>query len=446
MPEDPVNPEECLRSLAAKALLWAHPDRPLFPDSLRLMAVANAFVMLGLLPEPRAEAILADHRSALEREGFGDVWGVTEGELTVRPGTDGYWQARMAGPGGLREVPLLVAVAGVCCPTSVAEVCFEWVKLTSTGWRLSFRATAPDPDPYRNSPAPDAMGRAMSEISLTDDAGQSHDLRAEGVGWSRDLSLGEQEWHGHVEVARDPASRPEWFELAPTIGGGSGRVAVPSPAQVPVGRSDPPWPTPAECYLAALAPVTSISIEARGTVAEAGPEETAEIVATVADSLIAVGALPVTSTLLREVPGSAPGWHAALAHRWGRRAHQQATRFRAAEHRRLVVHLPLEHATAVIESVSAQDDLVSIQLYGHPWVMGEYRPMITPCFQVRAVDDAGNEHEGMPGDWRGFPGGEGWGNFWFWPPVPSARKSIRVTVSTLWEAAWAEIKLPRATA
>jgi hypothetical protein len=443
MPEDPVHPEDCLRSLAAEALLWAHPDRPLFPESLRLMAVANAFVMLGLLPEPRAEAILAEHKSALERNGLGNTWGVTEGELTVRPGAHGYWQARMAGPGGLREVPLLVAVAGVCCPTSVARVCFEWVKLTSTGWRLSFRATAPDPDPYRNSPAPDAMDRAMSEISLTDDAGQSHDLRAEGVGWSRDLSLGEQEWHGHVEVARDPASRPEWFELAPTIGGAFGRVVLPSPAQVPVGRSDPPWPAPAECYLAALAPVTRISMEAGGTVSEAGPEETAEIVATVADNLIAVGALPVTSTLLREVPGSGPGWHAALAHRWRRSAHQRAARFRAAEHRRLVVRLPLEHATAVIESVSAQDDLVSIQLYGHPWVHGEYLPMITPCFQVRAVDAAGNEHEGRPGDWQGFPGGEGHGTFWFWPPVPSARKSIRVTVSTLWEAAWADIELPR---
>lgn len=51
---------------------------------------------------------------------------------------------------------------------------------------------------------------------------------------------------------------------------GSGRVALPAPAQVPVGRSDPPWPTPAECYLAALAPVTRISMEAGGTVAEAG--------------------------------------------------------------------------------------------------------------------------------------------------------------------------------
>ena len=336
MHDDRVNPEDCLRSLAAEALLWA-PHRPLFPDSLGLMAVANAFVMLGLLPEPRAEAVLADHRSALERMGLGNTWGVTKGELTVRPGAHEYWQSRMAGPGGLREVPLPVAAAG----------------------------------------------------------------------------------------------------------GAPGRVALPSPAQIPVGRGDPPWPTPAECYLAALALVTSISIATSGTVAEAGPEETARIVATVADSLIAVGALPVTSTLLREFPASGPGWHAALAHRWGRRAHERADRFRAAEHRRLAVRLPLEHATAVIESVSAQVELVSIQLYGHPWVMGEYLPMITPCFQVRAVDDAGNEHEGMPGDWQGFPGNEGSGNFWFWPPVPPARKSIRVTVSTLWEAAWADIELPR---
>lgn len=79
-----------------------------------------------------------------------------------------------------------------------------------------------------------------------------------------------------------------------------------------------------------------------------------------------MGALPVTSTLLPDFPGSGPGWHAQLAYRWGRRAHQQAARFRAAEHRRLVAPLPLEHATAVIESVSARDDLVSIQLYGPP--------------------------------------------------------------------------------
>jgi hypothetical protein len=440
MYEDLVDPEDCLRSLTAEALMRAHPARPLFPVSLGLMAVANALVMLGLLPEPRAEAILAEHRSALERKGFGNVWGVTKGELTVRPGAHEYWEARIAGPAGLREVPLSVAALGVHCPTSIADVCFEWVKLTSAGLQLSFRATAPDPggDP----PAPHVpMRQAMAEISLTDDAGHSHDLSAVRVGWSR--SGDRQEWHGHVLVAQDPVRKPAWLEFTPTAAGASARVSLPPPAQVPVGTSDPPWPTAAECYLAAIPPVASHTVSDSVTEATAGPKETAEIVATVADSLMAVGALPVTSTLLREFPGSGPGWHRPLARRWGRRARARATGFRVAEHRGLAVRLPQEHATAVIESVSAQGELVSIQLYGHPWVAGEYWPMIAPCFQVRATDDAGNEHEGILSGRQCSPGHEGNGSFWFWPPVPPARKSIRVTVSTLWEAAWAEIELPR---
>jgi hypothetical protein len=95
---------------------------------------------------------------------------VTRGELTVRPGARGYWQARAAGPGGLHGVPLSVAAAGVQCPVSVAGVCFEWVKLTSAGLQLSFHATAPY---HGGDPAePQApMRQAMSEISLTDDAG-----------------------------------------------------------------------------------------------------------------------------------------------------------------------------------------------------------------------------------------------------------------------------------
>ena len=83
---EPLDPEDCLRSLSAEALLRAHPDRPLFPVSLGLQAAANALVMLGLLPEPQAEQILAGHRLALEGKGFGNAWGVAKGELTVRPG------------------------------------------------------------------------------------------------------------------------------------------------------------------------------------------------------------------------------------------------------------------------------------------------------------------------------------------------------------------------
>ena len=280
-----MDPADCLRSLMAEALAWGHPQRSLFPVSLRLMAVANALVMLGLLPELQAEAILAEHRLALEGKGLGNGWGVTRGELTVRPGAHGYWQSRVAGSGGLRGVPLSVAAARVRCSASVAEVCFEWVKLTSAGLQLSFHATAP----YRGGDPGDPqapMRQAMSEISLTDDAGHCYDLSAVLAGWGR--SGGRQEWHGRVLAAANPASKPAWLEFTPTAAGIPARVVLPSPAQVPMGTSDPPWPTAAECYLAALAPVTSYSISDSITGSTAGPEDTAEIVAAVADSLMAV--------------------------------------------------------------------------------------------------------------------------------------------------------------
>ena len=288
------------------------------------------------------------------------------------------------------------------------------------------------------------MRRAMSEISVTDDTGHSYELAAEGLGWSRVWERGEQEWRGELLLDSDPARPPGWLEFSTASGGASGRVALLPPAQVPVGTSSPPWPTPAEGYLADLATVTSHSISTSGKESTAGPEDVAEIIAKVADSLLAVGALPVTSILLHEPPADRkPAWQPHLVRRWRRRA-QTAARFEPGEHRGLAVRLPLEHATAVIKSISAQGELVGVQLYGHPWMWGEYWPMIAPCFRVRASDDAGNEYTGMPtGDWSGFPGDEGTGAFFFWPPVPTARKRIRVTVSTLWEAAWAELELPR---
>jgi hypothetical protein len=288
------------------------------------------------------------------------------------------------------------------------------------------------------------MQRAMSEVTVTDDTGHLSDLTIEGVVWSRVQERGEQEWQGQVLLDPNPARKHAWLEFTPAREGESGRVVLLPPAPVPVGTTEAAWPTPAECYLAELATVTSYSIGDSVSESTAGPEDTAEIVATVADSLLTVGALPVTSTMLRQFPDSrAPAWQLPLVSRWGRRAHHRVAGFRASQHRGLAVRLPLEDATAVIESISAEGELVGVQAYGHPWVMGEYWPMITPCFQVRAVDDAGNEHEGMPGDWQGFPGNEGSGSFFFWPPLDPDRRSIRVIVSTLWDAAWAEIELPR---
>lgn len=435
---DFVDPEDCLRSLTAGALLRADARGPALPVSLGLMAVANALVMLGLLPEERAEAVLAEHRLALERKGFQNLWGVTEGELTVRPGAHGCWDARMAGPAGLREVPLSVAAAGILCPTSALDVRFEWVKLTAAGLRMGFSAEAAG-SPAEGRPALDSpLEQALSQVSLTDDTGHSYHLSFEG-GWSR---CGDrQEWHGQVNTGPNPSRRPAWLEFAPVAAGSAGRVVLPAPADLATGRDDPLWPTPAEWFLAELAPTSQYSING----AELGPGGTAEITATVADSLLAVAALPVSSVLLFQPPaGDRVLWAWRLQRRWGGRAHQGNDEFQPAEYRGLAAQLPLEHATVAIESVSAHGDLVTVRLYGHPWVTGEYWPMITPCFTVRATDDAGHEHDGIPTGWfPALPGHEGTGSFWFWPPVDPACTSIRVTVSTLWEAAWAEVDLPR---
>lgn len=131
---------------------------------------------------------------------------------------------------------------------------------------------------------------------------------------------------GQVLLDPNPARKPAWLEFTPAREGESGRVVLLPPAPVPVGTTEAAWPTPAECYLAELATVTSYSIGDSVSESTAGPEDTAEIVATVADSLLAVGALPVTNTMLRQFSGSrAPAWQLPLVSRWGRRAHHRVS-------------------------------------------------------------------------------------------------------------------------
>ena len=69
----------------------------------------------------------------------------------------------------------------------------------------------------------------------------------------------------------------------------------------------------------------------------------------------------------------------------------------------LAVRLPFNQATALIENITAQEDMVPVRLYGHPWVVTGSWPMITPCFRVTAVDDTGVHHEGEPGDAKRVP-------------------------------------------
>jgi hypothetical protein len=435
------DPEAFLRAMVAP-LRAARRDGSLPGVPFSREAVANAFVMLGPLPEARAEEILAEYRRELEAKGF--RLGVLTGELSVRPCAHGYQDALAASQDDLTGIPLAVAAGPVPIAFGDTDLSLLWVTLTPGGAKLSLDAiTRDDARPpqlsYRVLPGDRQLsGDIGSGLSVTDDLGRTYRLRSAGMQGSL-AGPGRRRWSGTMLAEPQSAGSAagaavRWLEFAPA-GSQPVRVVVPSPVPAETGRAEPPWPTPAECYLADLASVTSMSIGTEGGTAEL---DTGEITAAVADALLWVGALPPDSAVLTDQTGSR-GWQEELAHRWGGRAWQRERDGEPAG-AGLAVRLPLRQATAVIESIAAHDKLVSIQLYGHPWVDGEYWPMIAPCFSVRAVDDAGVEHQGMRSSGGGSP--EASFRFWFWPPVPVAARRIRVIVSTLWEAAWAQIDIP----
>ena len=447
-------PEAYLRAMLAP-LSQARRGEPLPGVPFSCEAVANAFVMLGLLPEPRAEEILAEHRRALEAKGF--RFGVLTGELSIRPGAYGFQDAQAMDRDQLTQIPLAVAAGPAPIPLDGLDLSVTWATLTPRGVKLGFHVTGPlgDVTPGPSRPRFRVLpGEALAEkiragLSVTDNLGRNYRVRPVRGGGTLASGPGQPppRWDGELlaepeagVAAPGTSEAVRWLEFTPASGPPV-RIAMSVPAQVATGPADPLWPTAAEGYLAALAQVTSMSISTNSGTAELDAER---IVAAVADALLWAGALPPDSALLSGwiAAGSAPaGWRQELMHQWGRRARQRA---RTGATAGLAARLPLREATAVIETISAHEGLVWITLYGHPWVTGEYWPMITPCFQVRAVDDTGAEHDGVPGSGGGSP--EGSWQFWFWPPVVPAARRIRVIVSTLREAAWAETGIPGRTA
>jgi hypothetical protein len=431
------DPEVFLRAMMAP-LSRARRGGPLPGVPFSREAVANAFVLLGLLPGARAEEILAGYRQELEARGF--RLGVLTGELSVVPGALGYHEARAASRADLTGIPLAVAAGPVPIAFGGTELVLTSATLTPGGVKLGLRAVIPEPSqPIRELPGQRFAAEVRSGLGVTDDLGRTYRLRP--VTWDdAPGEPGQRRWRGEVLAEPQPGGTAtggavRWLEFA---GAESQpvRVEMPAPAAAETGPAELAWPTPAEAYLAELASARSVTI---ATGEDSVELDVAKIVAAVADALLWAGALPPDSALLSDREAPTPGWQEELAELWGRQAQLRA-RDHEPERAGLAVALPLRRATAVIESIAAQGELVSIQLYGHPWVSGEYWPMIVPSFQVRATDETGAEHRGMPGDGGGRP--EGSHTFWFWPPVPPSVKRIRVTVSTLWEAAWAEIGIP----
>ena len=449
------DPEAYLRALTAPQAS-AREGSPLPAVRFRLEAVANAFVMLGLLPAARAEEILAAQRPVLEAAGF--RVGLEIGELSVSLGARGFQQARAASADGLQRIPLAVAAGPVRFPLRGHNLVITSATLTPEGIWLRYHGDARESDRHGGNALIEEINEKITELSITDDTGGTYLVppgNVPGTMSGRCSASGGTLWIPEGEFLAVPASREagspggrpavRWLEFS----AGSGqhvRAGILPSATVPTGTTEPPWPTPAECYLAELASIGeewSLGSFETGTV----ELDTAAIVAAVTGALLAVGAMPPDSALLTRLPYREPtDWKAALVPKWGRHAHAYATRSATGTGQEsvagLAVRLPLSQVTAVIENIAAHGDLVSVQLYGHPWVTEESWPMITPGFRVTAVDDTGAEYWGVLAAGSEYPTHEASGSYWFSSPVPPQAKQLRVTVSTLWEAAWALIDIP----
>lgn len=413
-----VAPETYLQ-LMAQDLAEAQPLAHRRVSAAGIQAVAHAFAMLGLVSAEGAEAAMTQASRAL---GLGGAGG-SEAGAGPRPAC-GYWDVRAQGRHALAWIPRSVAVGALRFSVAAASLRCDWFRTARAGLRFQVQAAT-----VGQQPPSQYAGMALAELSAADDAGHSYRLRWDGGRGSGRLWMG--------EVVAEPMSahkRPDdvaWFELA-AADGPAARVVFAPPSAIPVGPAAPPWPTPAESYLAWLS--------RQDPAPELGRSGGREVVAAVAEALVSVGAMPAQSPLLPPILGrhersSHPGLPVTWPHpvRLGTPPDLQIA---------LGAVLPFEHAAAVIEGLSVWGEDIQLHIYGWPWVQGQHWPAAIPSFKVRAIDDLGQEHEGQAGSWHGYGAGEGHGEFTLWPAVPRRAGRLRVVISTLWEARWADIELP----
>jgi hypothetical protein len=233
-----VAPETYLR-LMAQALAEARPLARRRVSAASIQAVAHAFAMLGLVSAEGAEAATTQASRALGLRGAGGS------EAGAGPGPAcGYWDMRAQGRHGLAWIPRAVAAGAVRFSVAAAGLRCDWFRTARAGLRFQAQAAAAGQQPPSRS-----AGMTLAELSAADDAGHSYRLRWDGGRGSDRLWMG--------EVVAEPLAeheRPDdvaWFELA-TVDGPAARVVFAPPPAIAVGPAAPPWPTPAESYLAWL--------------------------------------------------------------------------------------------------------------------------------------------------------------------------------------------------
>ena len=235
----------------------------------------HAFAMLGLVSAEGAEAAMTAASRALGLRGVGGS------ESGVWPGLAcGYWNMRAQGRHSLAWIPRAVAVGALRFSVAAAELRCDWFRMAQAGLRFQVQAAMGQQPPSRHA------GMALAELSAADDAGHSYRLRWDGGRGSDRLWIGEV-----VAESLAEHERPDdvaWFKLA-TVDGPAARVVFAPPPAIAVGPATPPWPTPAESYLAWLS--------RQDPAPELGPSGGREVVAAVAEGLVSVGAMPAQSPL-----------------------------------------------------------------------------------------------------------------------------------------------------
>ena len=214
------DPEAYLRGITAP-LARAREGSPYPVARLSLEAVANAFVVLGLVPAARAEEILAAQRPVLESAGF--RVGREIGELSVSRGTHGFQEARAAALDSPRQIPLAVAAGPVRCRLRRHDLAITWATLTPEGIRLRYHGDARDADRDLARALAGEITEDITELSITDDAGVTYRVPAANVPVTSSgqcSASGETRWIPEGEFLAVPAvgeapSRPARWNSTP---------------------------------------------------------------------------------------------------------------------------------------------------------------------------------------------------------------------------------------